>query len=104
MPSEPKGRRPHAGGDEPPSFEEALDQLESLIERIEGGEVGLEQSIAEYERGMTLIRRCREILERAQQRVEELSRDQLPGGGSSKPARDGKPRGKDDSGDEPAPF
>lgn len=36
----------------------------------------MEQSIAEYERGMTLIGRCREILEKAEQRVEELNRKQ----------------------------
>jgi exodeoxyribonuclease VII small subunit len=59
-----------------PGFEESLAQLESLIERIESGEIGLEQSIAEYERGMTLIGRCREILEKAEQRVEELNRKQ----------------------------
>jgi exodeoxyribonuclease VII small subunit len=59
-----------------PGFEESLAQLESIIERIESGEIGLEQSIAEYERGMTLIGRCREILEKAEQRVEELNRKQ----------------------------
>lgn len=59
-----------------PGFEESLAQLESLIERIESGEIGLEQSIAEYERGMALIGRCREILEKAEQRVEELNRKQ----------------------------
>lgn len=61
---------------ESPGFEASLSQLESLIERIESGEIGLEQSIAEYERGMTLITRCREILEKAEQRVEELNRKQ----------------------------
>jgi exodeoxyribonuclease VII small subunit len=35
--------------------------------------VGLEQSIAEYERGVALISRCRQVLERAEQRVEELT-------------------------------
>lgn len=48
-------------------------QLEQIIERIESGEIGLEKSISEYERGVGLIRRCREVLERAEQRVEELT-------------------------------
>lgn len=61
---------------ESPGFEASLVQLESLIERIESGEIGLEQSIAEYERGIALISRCREILEKAEQRVEELNRKQ----------------------------
>lgn len=55
-------------------FEEALEQIESIIDRIESGEVGLEQSLTEYERGVELIRRCRGILSRAEQRVEELNR------------------------------
>lgn len=55
------------------SFEEALAQLESIVEKIEGGEVGLEGALAEYERGVGLLKRCREVLERAEQKVEELS-------------------------------
>lgn len=48
-------------------------QLEEIIERIESGQIGLEKSITEYERGTALVRRCREVLERAEQRVEELT-------------------------------
>lgn len=58
---------------ETPDFEQALAQLESIIERIESGHIGLEKSIAEYERGVGLIRRCRQVLDRAEQRVEELT-------------------------------
>ncbi len=60
-------------GEGGPSFEEALAQVEAIIERIESGQVGLEQSIAEYERGVGLIGRCREVLARAEQRVEDLT-------------------------------
>ena len=56
------------------SFEEAMNQLETLIERIESGEVGLEESIAEYERGVKLIQRCKGVLAASEQRVEELSK------------------------------
>lgn len=56
------------------SFEEAMSQLETLIERIESGEVGLEESIAEYERGVKLIQRCKGVLATSEQRVEELSK------------------------------
>ncbi len=55
-------------------FEEALAQLESLIERIESGVVGLEDSIAEYERGVKLIQRCKGVLAVSEQKVEELSK------------------------------
>lgn len=56
------------------SFEDAMNQLETLIERIESGEVGLEESIAEYERGVKLIQRCKGVLSASEQRVEELSK------------------------------
>jgi len=59
------------------TFEQALDELESIIQRIEGGEIGLEKSLTEYERGVELLRRCREVLQRAEQRVDELSRSAL---------------------------
>ena len=72
-------------------------QIEQIIERIESGQIGLERSIGEYERGVALIRRCREALGKAEQRVEELtSRMQA----DSKPSR-GAPSA---SGAEETPF
>ena len=59
--------------DESIGFEEAMARVESIVERIESGEVGLEESLAEYERGVAMLRRCRTILERAELRVRELS-------------------------------
>jgi exodeoxyribonuclease VII small subunit len=50
-----------------------MEQLESIVERVEEGQVGLEQALAEYERGVGLVKRCREVLQRAELRVEELS-------------------------------
>ena len=55
-------------------FEDALAQIEQIIERIESGEVGLEQSLAEYERGVGLINHCRAKLDSARQHVEDLTR------------------------------
>jgi len=55
-----------------PSFEEALKKLESLAEQIERGEIGLEESITRYEEGMALVKQCRDILARAELRVQEL--------------------------------
>lgn len=51
-----------------------MEQLEAIVGRIERGEVGLEDSVKQYEQGVQLIARCREILGRAEQRVEELTR------------------------------
>ena len=61
------------GGAPEMSFEDALANLERIIDRIESGKVGLEDSIAEYERGVDLLKRCRAILDRAEQRVAELT-------------------------------
>jgi exodeoxyribonuclease VII small subunit len=55
------------------TFEQAVELLESINDRIESGEIGLEQSLAEYERGMRLIAHCRRILDRAEERMAELT-------------------------------
>ena len=69
-----------------PVFEEAVERIEKLIEDIETGEIGLDQSLKAFEEGMALIRRCRARIERAEQRVSELleeesAEDGAPGGG-----------------------
>ena len=56
-------------------FEEAVAQLEAIIEGIESGEVGLEESLAQYEKGMKLIAHCRSILTAAEKRIVELTAD-----------------------------
>ncbi|MGH7243371.1 MAG: exodeoxyribonuclease VII small subunit [Phycisphaerales bacterium] len=62
------------------SFEDALTQVEAVIEAIEAGEIGLEKSLTEYERGVRLIKRCREVLANAEQRIEMLTKDLKPAG------------------------
>ncbi len=59
--------------DKPVKFEEAVQQLEAIIDRIESGEVGLEDCLTQYERGMTLVKQCRTILTKAEQKIAELS-------------------------------
>lgn len=56
-----------------PTFEQAMARAEEIVDRIESGEIGLEDSIKQYEEGVALLRRCKEILAKAEQRVEELS-------------------------------
>lgn len=53
-------------------FEESLKQLEDLVERLEGGEVSLEESLQDFERGVALVRTLRERLDQAQQRVDKI--------------------------------
>lgn len=56
-----------------PGFEQAVAELEELIERIESGQVGLEECLTQYERGMKLIARCKSVLGAAQKRIAELN-------------------------------
>ncbi|GMU37946.1 MAG: exodeoxyribonuclease VII small subunit [Phycisphaerae bacterium] len=58
-----------------PTFEEALQRLEAIAEQIERGQIGLEESIARYEEGVQLIRHCRDVLARAELRVQQLQID-----------------------------
>ena len=55
-----------------PTFEDALDELEKLVGRMEGGDLTLEQSLASHKRGLELARFCQQRLESAQQQVRVL--------------------------------
>lgn len=57
------------------SFERAIDELESIVRRLEDGKVPLEESVAIYERGEALKRRCEELLRQAEARVEKITTD-----------------------------
>ena len=54
------------------TFEEALKQLETIADQIEQGKIGLEESITKYEEGMALVKQCREILAKAEHRIQKL--------------------------------
>lgn len=58
---------------ESPAFEEALSELEALVERMEGGEMTLEESLGAFERGIALTRICQQALQAAEQKVEILT-------------------------------
>ena len=57
---------------EKPDFEAAMQQLETVVEKLEQGDLPLEQALSEWERGMTLQNRCHEILAEAEQKVEAV--------------------------------
>lgn len=61
----------------PPSpvaeFERSLDELEQLVQKMEQGEQSLDESLAAYERGVSLYRQCQGALEQAEQRVRLLT-------------------------------
>ena len=68
--------QPSEAGARPPvselSFEDALAELETIVDRLDRGEIPLEQSIEAYERGTALKRHCERQLEAAKLRVERL--------------------------------
>jgi exodeoxyribonuclease VII small subunit len=55
-----------------PEFERALSELEELVQRLESGDLALEESLRLFERGVQLTRRCQSALAQAEQRVEQL--------------------------------
>jgi len=61
------------------TFEQALDELETLVRRLESGDVELDESIAAYERGARLKAHCERKLAEARQKVETIAR--TPDGG-----------------------
>ena len=66
--------------DTPPDFEKALAELEALVERLEEGDLPLEASLKEFERGIQLTRQCQQALREAEQKVRILTEqdEELP--------------------------
>jgi exodeoxyribonuclease VII small subunit len=56
-------------------FERAIEELETIVKRLEEGRVPLEESVAIYERGEALKRRCEDLLRQAEARVEKITLD-----------------------------
>lgn len=54
------------------SFEQALEELERLVERMEVGDLSLEESLTTFERGVELSRICQQALDEAEQRIQIL--------------------------------
>ena len=59
----------------PESFESAMEQLETLVSRMESGDLSLEESLKAFERGVHLTRFCQDQLQKAELKVRELNSD-----------------------------
>lgn len=57
------------------TFEAALGELESIVRKLEDGDLDLEESLKLFEKGVKLSRECRERLARAERRIEVLMKD-----------------------------
>ena len=60
------------------SFEEAIKELTSIAGKIEQGQIPLQDSLTQYERGMALIKHCQDILRTAEKRIEKISQPEQP--------------------------
>ena len=66
------------------SFEDALKELESIVQKLESGQVKLEEAVSAYEKGVQMQKICEEKLKEAQMKVEKLILD-----------KEGTPTGKE---------
>jgi len=60
------------------TFEQTIKELSEIVGKIEQGQIPLQESLEQYERGMTLIKHCREILAKAEKRIEKISAESAP--------------------------
>ena len=80
----------------PKKFEQHLQEVEQVVKSLEGGKLGLEESIEKYEQGMKALRQCYAILEAAEKKIQILvkekdgslsAKDFDPAAAEDKPAR-----------------
>ena len=57
-----------------PDFETALAELEAIVQRLEQGELSLEESLRQFERGVVLTRNCQKSLQQAEEKIRVLSK------------------------------
>jgi exodeoxyribonuclease VII small subunit len=65
-------------------FEDAMRRLEQIVEAMEQGQIGVEESVARFEEAQKLAGECRKILDSAELRIQQIQRD-AQGGVSAKP-------------------
>jgi exodeoxyribonuclease VII small subunit len=66
-------------GEKAARFEDRLRELEEILRKLERGDLSLDDSVAEYERGIAALRSCRSVLDGAERKIEELVRQAPPG-------------------------
>ena len=80
------------------SFEEAIKELTTIVGQIEQGQIALQDSLQQYEKGMGLIKHCRTILQEAEKRIEKISESK------TKPQEEPEAETQQDQGEEGLPF
>ena len=85
---------PNTTEDDQPDFEASLEELEAIVERLEQGDLPLEEALRTFERGVALTRQCQGALAQAQQKVEILLAQ--PGAAGERRTREFRPDDADD--------
>ncbi len=88
-------KRAESEPEEKLDFENALEQLETIVHALEEGEGGLNETLARYERGVGLLRRCYQLLEKAERKIELLSAVDSQGQAATEPWDDRAPSGEE---------
>lgn len=84
-------------------FEKSLQELEQLVEAMERGDLTLEESLKQFERGIVLTRACQQALAKAEQKVQILTQNSAGGELADFEAKP-EPGHKDDSATDEMPF
>ena len=72
-------------GEQEPAFEDALEELRAVVADLEAGTLGLEASLARFEAGVGLLKRCQATLDRTERRVELLLGENADGEAVTEP-------------------
>lgn len=87
-------RNESGAGADSPSFEEALARLEQVVHRLEDGELGLAEALAQYEQGVRMLKQCHGLLEQAERRIELLTGVDAAGNPILQPFSEGAEQGE----------
>ncbi|KAA1259552.1 Exodeoxyribonuclease 7 small subunit [Rubripirellula obstinata] len=90
-----------ASSKDSPNFEEAIATIETIVGKLESGELDLTDSLEQYETGIKRLRQCHEILEKAEQKVTLLSGFDADGNPATEPMPETKFRGASKGGNKP---
>ena len=77
--------------EDPSSFEESLEKLEQVIRHLEDGQLGLSESLAQYEEGVRYLKHCHRALAAAERKIELLTSVDEAGNAKTEPFDDEEP-------------
>lgn len=64
-------------------FEKSMEELETLVTSLEAGDLPLEEALKHYEKGIALARKCQTLLQKAEQKIEQLTRSDVSESGDA---------------------